>query len=551
VASGDKTGRLFVVDQIGLVSIIDAGGQLLSEPFLDVRDRMVELKESFDERGLLGFAFHPRYEENGHFFVYYSGPLREEAPVDWDHTSYISEFMVSPDNPNKADSASERVILQVNQPQFNHDGGQLVFGPDGYLYISLGDGGSANDVDVGHPPLGNGQDTSTLLGSILRIDVDGGDPYAIPADNPFVGRDGRDEIFAYGFRNPFRMSFDAGGDHDLFVGDVGQNLWEEVDIAVRGGNYGWNTREGFHCFDPGSPDDPPADCPNRGASGETFVEPIVEYAHPDLPGGIGLSVIGGYVYRGTALPQFEGRYIFGDWGARFDQGDGVLLVATPPGEQGDQWPIEEVEIVTNPSGRLDAFLQGFGQDAPHELYILTSQILGPTGETGKVYRLVPPRAWDGVVNEGEYPNMTEVVGVQVHWYNDTEELHVGLVSPGKGFVAIGFDPVRRMEGANIILGYVKDGKVVTRDDYGVSQTGHAEDTRRGGEDNVLLAAGRESDKGTVIEFSIPLDSGDKFDKILLPGETYGIIVSFHTTSDSFRTRHSQRGWGQITLENGD
>src|SRR5690554_3817496 len=178
--------RLFVIEQTGQVRIIEDGA-LLDEPFIDLSGRMVELSASYDERGLLGLAFHPDYADNGLFYVHYSAPLRDGAPAEWNHTAHVSEFQVSADDPNLADPDSERILLQVDQPQMNHDGGALAFGADGYLYIALGDGGAANDVADGHPPLGNGQDVSTLLGSLLRIDVNSGDPYAIPEDNPLVG----------------------------------------------------------------------------------------------------------------------------------------------------------------------------------------------------------------------------------------------------------------------------------------------------------------------------------------------------------------------------
>src|SRR5687767_3446323 len=253
VEAPDASGRRFVVDQVGVIRILTAGGSLVSEPFLDLRSRIVPLMPAFDERGLLGLAFHPGYAGNGRFFVYYSAPLRPGAPAGYDHTARISEFRVSAASPNRADSASERIVVEVDKPQFNHNGGTVLFGPrDGYLYVSLGDGGGADDVGLGHADDwyaanagGNGQDIQqNLLGNILRIDVNGGAPYAVPTDNPFTGTagcaDGCDEIWAYGFRNPYRMSFDLGGARDLFVGDAGQELWEEVSIAVNGGNFVWN-----------------------------------------------------------------------------------------------------------------------------------------------------------------------------------------------------------------------------------------------------------------------------------------------------------------------
>ncbi|MEE8352932.1 MAG: PQQ-dependent sugar dehydrogenase, partial [Dehalococcoidales bacterium] len=184
VAAADGSGRLFVVDQIGVISVLTTDGRVLDEPFLDIRDRLIDLNASYDERGLLGMAPHPDFASNGRFFVYYSAPLRPGAPDGWDHTSRVSEFTVSAASPDVADPVSERTILEVDQPQPNHNAGQLAFGPAGYLHIALGDGGRSGDTGRGHPPAGNGQDTSTLLGSILRIDIDGGDPYAIPADNP-------------------------------------------------------------------------------------------------------------------------------------------------------------------------------------------------------------------------------------------------------------------------------------------------------------------------------------------------------------------------------
>ncbi len=232
----DESGRLFIVDQKGLLWILNSNEKLLEEPFLNLTSHILSLNSGYDERGLLDMAFHPNFSENGKFYVYYSAPLADDAPSTWDHTSYISEFQVLEDQSNKADITSERILLQVHQPQANHNGGQLLFGSDDHLYISLGDGEGANDQGRGHPHGGNGQNRSTLLGSILRIDVLHGDPYSIPSDNPFIGKQGKNEVFAYGFRNPFRMSFDPNG--RLFVGDVGQNLWEEVDIVDKGKNYG-------------------------------------------------------------------------------------------------------------------------------------------------------------------------------------------------------------------------------------------------------------------------------------------------------------------------
>jgi glucose/arabinose dehydrogenase len=378
----DDTGRLFVVDQTGVIQIIDAGGQTLDAPFLDIRDRMVDLMDDFDERGLLGLAFHPDFATNGRLYVYYSAPLREEAPDEFDHTSHISEFTVTA-NGDQVDLNSERILLQVDEPQFNHNGGMLAFGPDGYLYISLGDGGGANDVGPGHSPMGNAQDLEMLLGKVLRIDVDGGEPYGIPSDNPFVGTDGRDEIWAYGFRNPFRFSFDLENDNRMFLGDAGQNRWEEVDIVERGGNYGWNIREGAHCFNPQSPDEEPAMCPETGARGEQLIDPILEYQNANVMGGLGLVVIGGFVYRGDAIPELQGDYVFGDFGSTFEMPSGLLFAATE--SEDGTWEMRPLEIAND---AVDAFVRAFGQDRAGEIYVLTAASPGPTGTTGSVYRIV-------------------------------------------------------------------------------------------------------------------------------------------------------------------
>jgi glucose/arabinose dehydrogenase len=394
----DGSGRLFVVDQAGLVRIITPEGELLAEPFLDVRDRMVALQAGFDERGLLGLAFHPEYASNGRFFVYYSAPLREGAPAGFNHTSHISEFTVSAE-PDRADPSSERILLQVDEPQFNHNAGALAFGPDGYLYISLGDGGGANDVGLGHVEDwyadnggGNGQDVEqNLLGNILRIDVDGGDPYGIPDDNPFVGTAGLDEIWAYGLRNPYRMSFDMVTG-ELFASDAGQGLWEEVSLVTRGANLGWNVKEGTHCFDAENNTQSPEECPDEVLSGpragDPLVDPVIEYANIAQPGGIGLVVVGGFVYRSSTLPQLRGRYVFGDWSTSFGNPDGTLLVAKSRRKGLSQ--IQELRVATSPTGRLDHFLLGFGQDAEGDVYVLGTLQSGPTGATGKVWKLVRP-----------------------------------------------------------------------------------------------------------------------------------------------------------------
>jgi len=396
--AGDGSGRVFVVDQAGLIRVITNEGELLEDPFLDIRDRMVAINPGYDERGLLGLAFAPNYEESGLFAVYYSAPLIGESHPGWNHTGQVSWFTVSEDDGNVADPDSELSILRVDQPQGNHNGGEIAFGPDGYLYIALGDGGGANDVGTGHAEDwydanagGNGQDVSqNLLGSILRIDVETPGGYLVPESNPFIGEgeQGLAEIWAYGLRNPYRFSFDAGGEGELFVADVGQNLWEEVNIATAGGNYGWNVKEGAQCFSASAPNQPPEDCPDAEPDGTPLVDPILEYENANAPGGLGLAVVGGYVYRGEALPGFEGRYVFGDWSTSFGVPDGTLFVATRPEEEGAMWPFEELEMAGREGGALDAFLLGLGQGPGDELYVLTSQNPGPQGSTGRVWRIV-------------------------------------------------------------------------------------------------------------------------------------------------------------------
>jgi glucose/arabinose dehydrogenase len=288
--AGDGSGRVFVVEKAGRIKVIK-NGKALEEPFLDIVPK-VRSKES--ERGLLSVAFHPLYRQNGRFFINYT---------DLKGDTVVSEFKASSD-PDRGNADSERVLLKIKQPASNHNGGQLQFGPDGYLYIGTGDGGFQGD------PSGNGQDLDTLLGKMLRIDVNGGAPYGIPADNPFKGSSGaRPEIWAYGLRNPWRFSFDPSTG-DMYIGDVGEGKWEEVDFQPRssrgGENYGWRLLEGSYEFK--LPD-------GYDTKGLTF--PVVEYSHDD-----GCSVTGGYVYRGKQSPGINGTYFFSDycsgklWGLR-------------------------------------------------------------------------------------------------------------------------------------------------------------------------------------------------------------------------------------------
>ena len=321
---GDGSGRLFVVEQAGSIRVVKNGALLLA-PFLDIH-RQVDFG---GEKGLLGLAFHPNFSQNRRFFVNY------DRVVGGQMQTVISEFLSSSSNPDLADPASERILFTVDQPFPNHKGGQLTFGPDGFLYIGLGDGGSAGD------PMGNGQSRQTLLGKMLRIDVDHTSPglqYAIPSDNPFVNGVDRGEIWAYGFRNPWRFSFDRTSGR-LFVGDVGQDKFEEIDIAQKGGNFGWNIMEGLHCFNPAS-----------GCNMANLILPILEYDHSE-----GDAVIGGHVYRGAAIPQLVGTYLLSDF------------------ETGTIWGLTENADGTWSRATLLSTgknISSFGRDEAGELYVL-------------------------------------------------------------------------------------------------------------------------------------------------------------------------------------
>lgn len=396
--AGDGTGRLFVVDQCGVIRIITAAGDLLPTPFLDITDRIPVLNDFFDERGLLGVAFHPDYVNNGRFFVRYSAPRPDPVPPEpcnadppfffpGCHKEVLAEFAVSAD-PNVADPNSEIILFEIDEPQFNHDAGKVAFGPDGFLYFSLGDGGGANDgldePTLPHGPNGNGQNTGTPLGAVLRVDVNGGPPFAIPPDNPFAdGVDGLPEIYAYGFRNPYRFSFDdgPGGDGSLYVADVGQDVYEEINVVTLGGNYGWVAHEGFHCFDPFNPMMPPVACPGTGPFGEPLLDPVLEYDH-----GIGIAVVGGFVYRGSGFPALVGKYVFGDFSTDFVTPDGRLFYTDIAGPNA----YVRAEFTLLPDGLpLGKFVKGFGEDESAEIYLCASDALAPAGVTGTVFRIVP------------------------------------------------------------------------------------------------------------------------------------------------------------------
>jgi glucose/arabinose dehydrogenase len=418
-APGDS-GRLFVSDQNGILWAVDLATGSKSV-FLDVSGRLVALgiggPGTFDERGLLGVAFHPNYASNGLLYTYTSEPVNGTADFSTmptgniaNHQNVITEWLVpDPGNPaSVVDPTSDREVLRIDNPQFNHNGGALNFGPDGMLYISLGDGGGRDDEGIGHGVSGNARDPGNVLGSILRIDAGGSNSangqYGIPADNPFVGMPGFvDEIFAYGFRNPFRFSFDMDMG-DLYVGDVGQDDVEEVDVVVAGGNYGWNIKEGSFCFDPDGPDpgfafdaDP---CPGEPAG---LIDPVAEYNTADdlVNNNDGRAVIGGFVYRGDAIPGLRGRYVFGDY-SRFTEppsfnNDGRLFFLNKKNIVKKKMLKESKVFEFTLAGQdmLGLAVLGFGQDANGELYVLGNATGVPFGTgdeldipTGVVLKIV-------------------------------------------------------------------------------------------------------------------------------------------------------------------
>jgi glucose/arabinose dehydrogenase len=349
----DGTNRLFIIEQGGKIKIIKKG-KVLPVPFLNVSSKLDGLNIAYSEKGLLGMAFHPQYKTNGRFFIYYSAPIKASG---YDHKSVIAEYKVSA-NADIADASSETIIMEIAQPESNHNGGCMAFGKDGMLYIGLGDGGGAGDK---HGSIGHGQDLTTLLGSIIRLDVDGKKPYSIPADNPFVNHPhARPEIYAYGLRNPWRFSFDRTTGR-LFCSDVGQNKFEETNLIEKGKNYGWRIMEGNHCFNP------PQEC---NTSGMTM--PIDEYDH-----NVGISVCGGYVYRGLLFPSLHGYYLFGDW-------NGKLFYLK---EENKRWVRGDILVNGNSKNDIDARLNSFGEDENGEVYVITQKLFGPKSPTGAVYRL--------------------------------------------------------------------------------------------------------------------------------------------------------------------
>jgi glucose/arabinose dehydrogenase len=400
-APGDRE-HLFVAERSGVVRVLDLGtNEFLDEPLLDISDQTL----LDGERGLLGLTFHPDFQENGQFFVHHSGAA---IAGGYDHTAYIRRYEVSDDDPLVADHASETTILRFNQPQSNHNGGWIDFSPrDEFLYIATGDGGGANDAGSNHTPgTGNAQDvTENFLGKILRIDVDGDDfpsdtdrNYAVPEDNPFVGTgagdEGDDEIFAYGLRNPFRDGFDRANG-DLYIGDVGQNNWEEISFLPAGSgggeNFGWRLREGFH-------ETPtPTSNPVGGPRPPGNVDPIHEYAHVGAPNG-GNVVTGGAVYRGP-VAELQGKYLFADFGSN------QIWSFHYDGTEVDD--LQNITAALNPTGNALNSIVAFGEDAIGNMYIVE---IG-----GDIWRITGPAAAgdfnrDAIVDRSDGERLLEGLG---------------------------------------------------------------------------------------------------------------------------------------------
>jgi glucose/arabinose dehydrogenase len=443
--SPDRSHRRFIVDQTGLVLILTPEGTVLPTPFLDISDRVV-IQSAFDERGLLALGFHPRFARNGKLYVQYSaareGPnicVGEDGHVPHDpggcplqYTRRVSEFRVSATDPNRVDPSTERVIFKIQWPGRKHNGGGLAFGPDGMLYIGLGDGGfvhgpsGADDPFNVDPQLLFGdlvaQNLTSLYGKILRIDVDRGDPYRIPPDNPFAGqgapghRHFPPEIYAWGFRNPFRISFDRAGDRAMYVSGPAETLFEATYKVTRPGNYGWAAKEGTHCIVRTSAFAPPetitcsgnaqcpvgpqvsmcgrkgvCTCPRVGPLGEPIRNPVIEYLNfavedqrSRFPGhGFGRASLGGHVYRGKKIEWLRGRFVQGDFALNLLDGQ-ILVAKKVPGKL---WKLRRAFVFDPADAVKSGFLKSIGQDAAGELYAVTGNFT-PTGLQGRVWKII-------------------------------------------------------------------------------------------------------------------------------------------------------------------
>ena len=435
----DGSGRRFIVDQTGLVLVLTPDNQVLPTPFLDITNRVV-LESTFDERGLLALAFHPQYAQTGKLYVQYSAPREgDNICVDRDgnvpaqpegcplqYTRRVSEFTVSPTNANQVDATSERIVFKIQWPGRKHNGGGLAFGPDGFLYIGLGDAGLIHGPEGDDNPFQAdpgllfadliAQDLGKLYGKILRLDVDRGEPYGIPPDNPFVGDDGiPDEIYAWGFRNPFRLSFDRGGDQALYVSATAETFFEATYKVSAPGNYGWAIKEGTHCIVRASALAPPetircvsdSNCPRgpqistcsetgrctcaaQGLRGEPIHDPVIEYLNFAVESpesqfegqGVGRASLGGHIYRGRAIADLVGQFVQGDFALNLS--DGQILVATP---QAGLWALRRAFTFDPADPVKSGFMKSIGQDAEGELYAITGNVT-PTGLQGRIWKII-------------------------------------------------------------------------------------------------------------------------------------------------------------------
>jgi glucose/arabinose dehydrogenase len=350
----------WVLEQTGKIRLIK-DGKLTDVVVLDTKSKMVRINSGYEEKGLLNIAIHPKFSANGKFYIFYSRNTSTQNPANnrkFDHTDVVAEYKMLP-NSDKADTASARIILTQDKPDGNHNGSGIVFGADGYLYVTFGDGGGQHDQH-GNP--GNGQDMNTWLGKVLRINVDVDGTYTVPADNPYVGKDGiKPEIWCAGFRNPYRITLDKAS-KQLFVGEVGQDTWEEVDILEKGANYGWRVVEGNHCHNPAT-----------GCDFKGYTAPATEYHHSE-----GVSIIGGYVYHGTDVPSLKDKYVFGDW-------TGPVWYIQ---KAGSKWNRGKITIKNFPSGGK---ITGWGEDQSGELYYLVNSEAGPGpygSTTGSIYKVI-------------------------------------------------------------------------------------------------------------------------------------------------------------------
>ncbi len=397
----DDSGRRLILDQSGVIRVLDADDKLIAAPFLDITNRLLPLREDFEERGLLGMAIHPDFKTNGRLFVTYTAPLATDAPANWSHTRIVSEFTISTDNKDQLNADSERILISQNWPSRKHNGGALAFGPDGYLYIGLGDGGGIHGIgpdtlnDAYNVPENllrwdsTAQDLQSLFGKILRIDIDHGFPgYAIPEDNPLIDTLAKHEIYAWGFRNPYRMSFDTDGSPRFYITAVGETFWEAVYRVDQPGNYGWPLKEGSHCFDRTRTLNPPDTCSDADNISAEFpiIDPVVEYpnmsVHKDGStqqiAGVGTAVTGAVIMRGDIVPDYTDHLLVADWSRDFRQPSGQLFMAKEEAES--VWEMKKI-------GELDTRIVALVRDSDGSVWVMTNDNFGPYGSTGKIYRL--------------------------------------------------------------------------------------------------------------------------------------------------------------------